>query len=113
MRGIGAMRGMNFAEMNVQPRLVKAAHEFEAQMMKELLKPMTGSDPLTGEDRESGSGAALQEFASESLGQAVSEQGGLGIANGILRSLSRSRNSSQNSTEGVRKDKNLRISNRE
>jgi HAMP domain-containing protein len=25
-----------------QPRLVRAAHEFEAQMMKELLKPMTG-----------------------------------------------------------------------
>lgn len=113
MHGIGAMRGMSFAEMNVPPRLVKAAHEFEAQMMKELLKPMTGSDPLTGEDEESGSGDALQEFASEAFGQAVSEQGGLGIANSILRSLSRSGSSSQNSTESEKKDKNLRISNRE
>ena len=30
-----------------QPRLVRAAHEFEAQMMKEILKPMSGSDALT------------------------------------------------------------------
>ena len=32
-----------------QPRLVRAAHEFEAQMMKELLKPMTASGSLTGD----------------------------------------------------------------
>ena len=29
------------------PKLVHAAHEFEAQMMKELLKPMTEGDALT------------------------------------------------------------------
>ncbi len=33
-----------------QPRLVHAAREFEAQMMKELLKPMTGSDALLGDE---------------------------------------------------------------
>ncbi len=37
------------------PRLVKAAHEFEAQMMKELLKPMTESRSFTGDDEDSGS----------------------------------------------------------
>ena len=31
-------------------RLVRAAHEFEAQMMKELMKPMTGRSSLTGEE---------------------------------------------------------------
>jgi hypothetical protein len=41
-----------------QPRLVRAAHEFEAQMMKELLKPMTGNDALTGEEEVSGRGQA-------------------------------------------------------
>ena len=35
--------------MRVSPRLVRAAHEFEGQMMKELLKPMTSGDALTGE----------------------------------------------------------------
>jgi Rod binding domain-containing protein len=79
------------------PRLVRAAHEFEAQMMKELLKPMTASDGLTGgeEDSDTGSCGALGEFASEALGRALSEQGGLGIAKSILRDLSRSGNDSQ------------------
>jgi len=76
-----------------QLRPVRAAHEFEGQMMKELLKPMTGGDALTGaEDGDSDSGAgsegALGEFASEALGQALSQRGGFGIANKIVRELS-------------------------
>jgi Rod binding domain-containing protein len=72
-----------------QPRLVRAAHEFEAQMMKELLKPMTSGDALTGEDDSSsaGSSGALGEYASESLGRALSDQGGFGIANRIVKDL--------------------------
>jgi len=79
-----------------QPRLVRAAHEFEAQMMKELLKPMTASDGLTGDEGDSGSGSssALGEFASEALGRALSEQGGFGIARSIVQQLSRSGNPS-------------------
>jgi Rod binding domain-containing protein len=78
------------ASVTPQPRLVHAAHEFEAQMMQELLKPMTSGDGLDGEDADSasGSGGALGAFASESLGQALSEQGGFGIATGIVRQLS-------------------------
>jgi Rod binding domain-containing protein len=78
------------------PRLVRAAHEFEGQMMKELLKPMTGGDSLTGTEDDSdsgaGSGGALGEFASEALGQALSERGGFGIADRIVRELSHSGN---------------------
>ena len=74
-----------------QPRLVRAAHEFEAQMMKELLKPMTQDSALTGEDADSdadsGSSGALGEFASEALGRALSEQGGFGIAKSIIADL--------------------------
>ncbi len=79
-------------ETSPPPRLVHAAHEFEAQMMKELLKPMTGSDGLTEEDGDSGagSGGAMGEFAAESLARALSEAGGLGIASNILHSLSHS-----------------------
>jgi Rod binding domain-containing protein len=72
---------------------VKAAHEFEAQMMKELLKPLTHSSSSlgAGEDDdsgdESGSTGALGEFASEALGKALSEGGGFGIATGIIRQL--------------------------
>jgi Rod binding domain-containing protein len=77
-----------------QPRLVRAAHEFEAQMMKELLKPMMASGAPGDEEDESGagSGGALAEFATEALGRAMSEQGGLGISKQIVRDLSRSGN---------------------
>ncbi len=77
-----------------QPRLVRAAHEFEAQMMKELLKPMSSSSGLTGDesDSSSGSGGALGEFAQEALGRALSERGGFGIASSIVRQLSHSGN---------------------
>jgi Rod binding domain-containing protein len=71
-----------------QPRLVKAAHEFEAQMMKELLKPMAKGETLEG-DADSSSGSALEDFAAEALGQGISSRGGLGIADEIIRSLSR------------------------
>ena len=75
------------------PRLVKAAHEFEAQLMKELMAPLTRSTSVPGvgsgvagddDDQESGSGGALGEFAAEALGQALSAAGGFGIANRIL-----------------------------
>jgi Rod binding domain-containing protein len=81
-----------------QPRLVRAAHEFEAQMMKELLKPMTSASELTGgeeDDAISGSTGALGEFASEALGRALSEHGGFGIADSIVQNLSQSGNSTE------------------
>lgn len=71
------------------PRLVRAAHEFEGQMMKELLKPMTNSEN-DGDDDDSGSGGSLGEFASEALGQGLSQQGGFGIADRIVKELSHS-----------------------
>jgi Rod binding domain-containing protein len=75
------------------PRLVHAAHEFEAQMMKELLKPMTSGNGLDGEESDSASGSsgALGEFASEALGRALSDAGGFGIANSIVRQLTPSK----------------------
>jgi Rod binding domain-containing protein len=80
------------------PRLVRAAHEFEAQLMKELLRPMTESGSLTGDgDGDSGGTGTLGEFASESLAGALSASGGFGIANRILGEVSRSGNSSKDS----------------
>jgi Rod binding domain-containing protein len=56
-------------------------------MMKELLKPLTATNGLDG-DEGTGSRSALGEFASEALGQALSEHGGFGIATSIVRELS-------------------------
>jgi Rod binding domain-containing protein len=99
MYGIGATAQSASAtdQAAPPPKLVKAAHEFEAQMMKELLKPMTSGGSLTGEDEDSdaGSGGALGEFASEALGRALSEHGGFGIASSIVQDLSHSGNKSE------------------
>jgi flagellar protein FlgJ len=72
------------------PRLERCAHQFEASLMAELLKPLRETDGLTGEDSDnggSGSGGALSGFASESLAGAISERGGFGIADRILHQL--------------------------
>jgi Rod binding domain-containing protein len=89
-----AVTGQSAIQTTHQPRLVHAAHEFEAQMMQEILKPMTSGNGLDGEDGSaSGSGSSLAGFASEAFGRALSERGGFGIADGIVRELSHSGNS--------------------
>ncbi len=80
------------ADVARSERLARAAQEFEAQMMKELLKPMTGQDGLAGEQADGGGDAGiLGEFSTEALAQAISRQGGFGIANRIVKELSHSR----------------------
>jgi Rod binding domain-containing protein len=87
--GAAGASGAALSTTTPQPRLVKAAQEFEAQMMQELLKPLTSSNGLDGEDNDtaSGSGGALGAFASEALGRGLSEHGGFGIATSIVRQL--------------------------
>jgi Rod binding domain-containing protein len=72
------------------PKLVAAAHEFEAQMMKELLKPLasSGAPGSTDSEDSENSGGALGAFATEAFGRALSNGGGFGIAKSILSSLS-------------------------
>lgn len=77
-----------------EPRLVRAAHEFEAQMMKELLKPMTEADALFA-DSDGNETGVMGEFATESLAGALSAGGGFGIADRIVHSLSHFGNRSE------------------
>ena len=67
--------------------MVRAAHEFEAQMMKELLAPMTRTDAVLGADDGEQTGV-LGQFAAESLAGALSAGGGLGIADRVIHALS-------------------------
>lgn len=79
------------------PKLVNAAHEFEASMMKELLAPLNSEHDLLGSDGDDeGSSSALTSFAGEALGKAISEHGGLGIATSILHQLASRSNQSGN-----------------
>jgi Rod binding domain-containing protein len=69
------------------PRLLGAAHQFEAMMMKELLAPLSRTSL---EDSDGGETGVLGDFASESLAGALSAGGGLGIADRIVNTLSHS-----------------------
>lgn len=76
------------------PKLISAAHEFEAQMMKELLKPLASSGaPGSDDSDQENSGGALGAYATEAFGRALSNGGGFGIAKSILSSLSHSKTS--------------------
>jgi Rod binding domain-containing protein len=83
-----ARTGAGSNQTGPEPRLVRAAHQFEAMMMKELLAPMSRAS-LQGDGEETG---ILGEFASESLAGALSAGGGLGMADRIVGALSHSGN---------------------
>lgn len=84
------------------PKLERSAHEFEASLMAELLKPLQEGDGLTGEggDSGAGSGGALADFASQSLARAISDRGGFGIADRILHQLESAGASAQKGPSG-------------
>ena len=71
------------------PKLVSAAHEFEASLMKEFLKPLQHDSLFADEeskedDDTSGSAGALMSYGSEAMAKSISEHGGFGIARKIL-----------------------------
>jgi Rod binding domain-containing protein len=89
------------AARHPRPRLEEAAHEFEAQMMKELLKPMTDGAILGAEN--SGSGGTMTDFATEVLGQCLSRAGGFGIATTVLHGLSQDGTTPQSTPGAARR----------
>lgn len=70
------------------PRLKSAAHEFEASLMQEFLKPLQHDALFAPDDDSNGNGGgaegALMSFGSQALAKAISERGGFGIATRIL-----------------------------
>lgn len=71
------------------PKLQSAAHEFEASLMKEFLKPLQhdslfADDAAKDEDNTSGSADTLMSYGAEAMAKAISERGGFGIATKIL-----------------------------
>ena len=71
------------------PKLQSAAHEFEASLMKEFLKPLQhdslfAEEASDDEDVTTGSAEALMSYGAEAMAKAISERGGFGIAQKIL-----------------------------
>jgi hypothetical protein len=89
------------SDAQLDPKLVAAAHQFEASLMAELLKPLSSGEAFGGDGEDGGaaggwgglsdltssadgSGGALMSFGSEALAKAISDKGGLGIARQVL-----------------------------
>lgn len=73
----------------LSPRLISAAHEFEACLMKEFLKPLQQDSLFADEgdmtdDDAGGSAGTLMSYGAEVMAKAISEHGGFGIAQKIL-----------------------------
>lgn len=79
------------------PRLKKAAHEFEATLIEQLLKPMQ-DDPLFGSSSSQSSDSlsggladggmdTVTSMSTQALAQAMANRGGLGIAAIIMKEV--------------------------
>ena len=89
--------------MSQNPRLVPAAHEFEASLMQEFLKPLQQDSLFAdnagkGDDDGSGSAGTLMSYGAEVMAKAISEHGGFGIAHKILEHFKATENPTPAST---------------
>jgi Rod binding domain-containing protein len=75
-------------------KLSKAAEEFEAVMLNELLKPLHfGAGVDQGEEEPSGDAAeTVRGLGTDALGKALAAQGGFGIARKVVKEVTREAN---------------------
>jgi len=81
-------------------KLHTAAQQFEALMIREMLKAArtdSSDDPL-GDAEDTGAGSAM-DMAQSQLASALAARGGLGLAHVIEKSMSRAVSGSQQATE--------------
>lgn len=89
VHGMPAASRLTEASRSDNPKLTSAAHEFEASLMKEFLKPLEHDSLFAEEkpgeiDTDEGSDSTLMSFGSQAMATAISERGGFGIATLIL-----------------------------
>ncbi len=70
-------------------RLHKAAHQFEAMMLGEMLKPLAQASEDAGNDDSKSTSGPLQSFGMEAVAGALSNSNALGFARQIERALAR------------------------
>jgi flagellar protein FlgJ len=85
------------SEAKPNPRLESAAHEFEASLMKEFLKPLEKDSLFSDDDSSTGSADTLMGYGAEAMAKGISEHGGFGIATQILEHFKTSENADENS----------------
>ncbi|WP_213803438.1 hypothetical protein [Granulicella sp. dw_53] len=71
------------------PRLKDAAQQFEAILLKEMLKPLQSSQHSMDDDGDDSDKPAdvLGEYGTEAIANAISKSGGLGIGKKVLQQV--------------------------
>lgn len=88
-----AQGGQSGAAATRHTHLVKAAQEFEASLMQEMLKPMRAKEPLfaEGDSDSDQDGGVLQSFGTQAMAEAIAKGGGMGIAKQVVQQVERQR----------------------
>lgn len=81
------------ATAEVQDRkLTAGAHEFEAMLVSEMMKPLHfGETEDEGDGELTGAAGTIHSMATEALSKGIAAGGGLGIAREILRQVTAER----------------------
>ncbi len=87
-----------------QAKLEAGAHEFEAMMLQQMLKPLKFGEAESSDGEEaSGASGTVQGFATDAIAKGIASKGGLGIAAQIIKQVTeeaKSRSGVAKSKEG-------------
>lgn len=76
-------------ELQTRSKLTDAAHQFEAMLLQELLKPLQTEDGgWSGGEKSDSASDTITSFGTEAVAKAISKSGGLGIARQVIRQVS-------------------------
>jgi flagellar protein FlgJ len=71
-----------------QAKLVDGAHQFEAMLLNEMLKPLkfgeAESSDLSADETQGGASDTIRGYATEAIGKAIANKGGFGLAKQII-----------------------------
>ncbi len=68
-------------------KLTHAAQQFEAVMMGELMRPLSSSTAIGGDESDSSQSGPLQSFGVEAMASALAKSGALGFAGRIVAAV--------------------------
>jgi flagellar protein FlgJ len=68
-------------------KLAKAATEFEASMLEEMLKPLGFGAAIDAEADVGGAAATVRDMGTEALSKALAQAGGFGVAQQITKKV--------------------------
>lgn len=99
--GIGTGNALS-TEAIQDKKLVAGAHEFEAMLLGEMMKPLKFGDESSDEDSEGGAAATVRSMGTEAMAKAISAGGGLGIAREILTQVRAERDAHGGNVPGAK-----------